>query len=98
MSDLSEVEYSSKKSKKSKKSKRNRSPVDSSASDSEAAKNSSSKKSKKRGKHSSPPPSVSEKPVEQKSPGEASLESGELSESELVKKRAELLKELQKDA
>ena len=39
-----------------------------------------------------------QKSVEQKSPGEASLESGELSESELVKKRAELLKELQKDA
>jgi len=110
MSDSSENDSDSdshgRKSKKSKKVKRNRSPAPAQHSSSgEIEAEPRSKKSKKSSRrHSpSPPPAKSknrggekaEKSAEPKSPGEASIEEGELSEEELLQKRSALLKELE---
>jgi len=95
------------KSKKSKKVKRTRSPVahaarDSSSGEAEAEPRSKKSKKSSRQRHSpSPPPAKSKNRGSdrggggEKSPGEASIEEGELSEEELLQKRSALLKELE---
>ena len=103
-SDDSDSDSHSRKQKKSKKVKRNRSPMkDQHSSSGEVDAEPRNKKSKKSSRrHSpSPPPAKSknrggggEKSAE-KSPGEASIEEGELSEEELLQKRSALLKELE---
>jgi len=94
---------SSKKTPKVKKRYRNRSesrsPI-SSGSDLGSEPPPPSKKKKRGGSvkkpNSSPPPAASKQ--RDRSPGEASMEEGELSEEELEQRRRELLKELQQDA
>lgn len=96
----SDSRHSNRNKKKSKKSKRHRS-IDSGASsggESEPRPSKKSKKSSKKHHSPSPPKSLPASKIREKSPAEASIEEGELSEEELVQKRAALLKELQEDA